>query len=88
MELKLLIKNSKYRVRKINREIFIFGGGQAYSLNETGLEIWKLIGKVKDQEELIDRLLEKYEADRTELEKYTNCFINELVRLNIVFVKE
>ena len=54
------------------------------TLNEMGGEIWKLLPHVKDEEELISRLLEEYEVQEDVLRRDVNAFLGELKTLNIL----
>ena len=54
------------------------------TLNEMGGEIWKLLPYVKDEEELISRLLEEYEVQEDVLRRDVNAFLGELKTLNIL----
>ena len=53
-------------------------------LNEVGGEVWKLLPKVADEEELISRLLEEYDVEEAVLRKDVEAFLGELRALNIL----
>ena len=54
------------------------------TLNEMGGEIWKLLPQVKDEEELISRLLEEYEVQEDVLRNDVSTFLEELRALGIL----
>lgn len=54
------------------------------TLNEVGAEIWHLLPEVKDEEELIARLLEIYEVEEEPLRKDVSEFLNSLRTLGIL----
>ena len=54
------------------------------TLNEMGGEIWKLLPQVKDEEELIQRLLEEYEVEEEELRADVTEFLGSLRKLGIL----
>ena len=54
------------------------------TLNEVGGEIWHLLPKVKDEEELVSHLLDLYEVEEDELRKDIRDFLQSLRQLGIV----
>ncbi len=54
------------------------------TLNEVGGEIWRLLPEVKDEEELVRRLLELYEVEESELRKDVADFLDSLRKLGIL----
>lgn len=54
------------------------------TLNEVGGEIWRLLPEVKDEEELVRRLLELYEVEEPELRKDVADFLDSLRKLGIL----
>ena len=54
------------------------------TLNEVGGEIWHLLPEVKDEEELIARLLDLYEVEEEELRKDVGDFLDSLRKLGIL----
>ncbi len=54
------------------------------TLNEVGGEIWRLLPEVRDEEELIARLLELYEVEEQELRKDVTEFLDSLRKLGIL----
>ena len=54
------------------------------TLNEVGGEIWRLLPEVKDEEELIARLLDLYEVEEEELRKDVGDFLESLRKLGLL----
>ena len=54
------------------------------TLNEVGAEIWHMLPEVKDEEELIARLLDLYEVEEEELRKDVGDFLDALRKLGIL----
>lgn len=52
--------------------------------NEVGATIWELLPQVCDEKELIERLLQDYEVERTELEADVRNFLQSLRHMGIV----
>ena len=52
--------------------------------NEVGGEIWKLLPEVKDEEELIARLLDIYEVEEEELRKDVAEFLDSMRKIGIL----
>ena len=86
MELKL-----DFVLREIAGDLLLVPAGQTaldlngmIILNEVGGEVWKLLPKVADEEELISRLLEEYDVEEAILRKDVEAFLGELRALNIL----
>lgn len=60
----------------------IFNG--IIKLNETGRVIWDMLSAGAEREEMIERLLETYEVDRTVLERDCDLFLQTLKEKNIL----
>ncbi|MBO2527478.1 MAG: PqqD family protein [Clostridiales bacterium] len=54
------------------------------TLNEVGAEIWKMLPEVKDEEEIVQRLLKDYEATAEEIRPDVASFLDRLRELNII----
>ena len=54
------------------------------TLNEVGAEIWKMLPEVKDEEEIVQRLLQEYEAEAEEIRPDVLAFLDKLRKLNII----
>ncbi len=65
---------------------FIFnpGTGESFSANQTGLFILNQIKQEKTQEEIVDLMLEEFQADRTEMEKDFADFIAILSHYHLI----
>lgn len=70
----------------ISESGFIFhpGSGESFSVNATGLEILNLLRQEMDSEEIIRALVQNYEMDRAELEKYFYDFIASLKQHHLI----
>ncbi|MDI6642251.1 MAG: PqqD family protein [Elusimicrobiota bacterium] len=77
-------KNIAYRV--IGGKAFIVDTKNSYlhSLNELGTEIWKLLSKPIEFEDLINNLLNEYDVDRNTLQADLTEFIEELKKKNLL----
>ena len=54
------------------------------TLNEVGAEIWKMLPEVKDEEEIVRRLLKDYDATAEEIRPDVAAFLGKLRELNII----
>lgn len=54
------------------------------TLNEVGAEIWKMLPEVKDEEEIVQRLLLDYEATAEQIRPDVTAFLGKLRALNII----
>lgn len=54
------------------------------TLNEVGAEIWRMLPEVKDEDEIVERLLQDYEATAEEIRPDVSAFLGKLRELNIL----
>ena len=54
------------------------------TLNEVGAEIWKMLPEVKDEEEIVRRLLQEYDATAEEIRPDVSAFLDKLRELGIL----
>lgn len=54
------------------------------TLNDVGADIWRMLPEVKDEEEIVQRLLKDYEATAEEIRPDVTAFLNKLRELNIL----
>ncbi len=81
----------EFVLRDIAGDLLLVPAGKAaldlngmLTLNEVGGEIWRLLPEVRDEEELIARLLDLYEVEEQELRKDVGDFLNSLRQLGIL----
>ena len=60
----------------------IFNG--MIKLNETGRIIWDMLSKGNDQEEIVEKILEEYDIDRSTVEADVSRFIATLMEDGIL----
>jgi len=58
--------------------------GKYLKFNETGNLFWKVLVKEKNEEEMIQHLLEQIDADRTQIERSLSNFTEELLEQGII----
>lgn len=54
------------------------------TLNEVGAEIWKMLPEVECEEEIVQRLLQEYEAEPAQVREDVSEFMSQLRKLEIV----
>ncbi len=54
------------------------------TLNDVGADIWKMLPEVKDEEEIVQRLLKDYEATADEIRPDVSAFLGKLRELGIL----
>ena len=54
------------------------------TLNETALDIWKLLPDAADEKEVTDRMLDIYDIDRPTLEADVKAFFAQLKNADII----
>ncbi len=53
-------------------------------LNSTAVDIWNLLGEGKDENEICELLLSKYDVERSQLEKDIRTTVNRLIEQGIL----
>jgi len=77
-------------IQKIDKETVIFDAEESvlYTLNETAAEIFKMIKKGLKEEEIVEKMLKKYEVKKERVEKDVKNMIEELKKRKIVVLKK
>ncbi len=70
----------------ISESGFLFDptGGESYSLNEVGLEIVNLMRDKKSNHEIASTIVENYEVDQDDFEKYFFDFLGMLKQFKLL----
>jgi hypothetical protein len=66
-----------------NGFVFNPSTGDSFTLNNTGKEVLTLIKEGKDLNQIIELMIEKYDVDRSTLERYLTDFVNDLAVNNL-----
>jgi hypothetical protein len=85
---KRLKRNIVYRVRKITNKNILFGGNQTFELNELALLIWNNLNGENTLDDLVNIILEKYEAPKELVEEDVKNFVNEMISCNVILEVE
>ena len=88
--------NSKVKIdstvfaKEVDSEMVIFNANTEhyFGLDEVGTTIWNYIEQSSDLKVVLNSMLEKYDADKSTLEKDLNKFIKELEKSGLVEVVE
>jgi hypothetical protein len=67
-----------------NGFVFNPSTGDSFTLNNTGKEVIMMIKEGKDIEHITDILLEKYDVDKTTIERYLADFVTDLGSNNLM----
>lgn len=67
-----------------NGFVFNPSTGDSFTMNNTGKEVIMMIKEGKDLNLITDVMAEKYDVDRTSLERYLADFLNDLSVYNLV----
>lgn len=54
------------------------------TLNEVGAEIWKMLPEVENEEEIVERLLQDYDAEPAQVREDVSEFLDRLRGLGIL----
>ena len=79
-------RNKEMVTSNIDGEIVMMSveSGEYYGLDEIGSRIWEIIENKIKVDELITRLLDEFEVDKTICENDTLDFLNELLSKNLI----
>ena len=58
--------------------------GSYFGMNVVGKEIWNLLDKPRDEQELVALLLEKFDVDETTCRSEAGAFIQQLSKNNLI----
>jgi Coenzyme PQQ synthesis protein D (PqqD) len=67
-----------------NGFVFNPATGDSYTINYTGKEVLMLIREGKNIDQITGLMLEKYDVDKTTLERYLADFVNDLSVNNLL----
>jgi hypothetical protein len=92
----IFIPSEDIIAREIDGEILIIpitsGIGdmedELYSLNETGLAIWKRLDGISNVEKMIEDIATEYEASEEEITRDVLDLLGELIRRKIILEKD
>ena len=73
-------------IQKIDKETVIFDAEESvlYTLNETAGEMFKMLKKGLKEEEIVEKMLKKYQVKKERLEEDLNELIKKLEEKKIV----
>ena len=54
------------------------------TLNETALDVWRLLPEAEDEQALVDAMLDIYEVDEQTLRKDIEAFLSDLRKAEII----
>jgi len=77
-------------IQKIDKETVIFDAEESvlYTLNETAAEIFKMIKKGLKEDEIVEKMLKKYEVKKERVEKDVKELIEELRKRKILVLRK
>ena len=76
-------------IQKIDKETVIFDAEESvlYTLNETASEIFRLLKKGLKEEEIVERIVKKYEVRKERVENDVRELFKELEKRKILVLK-
>ena len=77
-------------IQKLDKETVIFDADESvlYTLNETAAEIFKMIKKGLKEDEIVEKMLKKYQVKKERLEKDVKELIEELKKRKILVLRK
>jgi hypothetical protein len=77
-------------IQKLDKETVIFDAEESllYTLNETASEIFRLLKKGLKQEEIVERMVKKYDVRKERVKKDVRELVEELRKRGIVILKK
>ena len=76
-------------IQKIDKETVVFDAEESvlYTLNETASEIFRLLKKGLKKEEIVERIVKKYDVRKERVEKDVRELFKELEKRKILVLK-
>jgi len=76
-------------IQKIDKETVIFDAEESvlYTLNETASEIFRFLKKGLKQEEIVEKIVKKYDVRKERVEKDVKEIIGDLKKRKILVLK-
>jgi hypothetical protein len=76
-------------IQKIDKETVVFDAEESvlYTLNETASEIFRLLKKGLKKEEIVERIVKKYDVRKERVEKDVREIIGKLEKRKILVLK-
>ena len=77
-------------IQKLDKETVIFDAEESvlYTLNETAVEIFKMIKKGLKEDKIIEKMLKKYQVKKERVEKDVKNLIEELKKRKILVLRK
>ena len=77
-------------IQKLDKETVIFDAEESvlYTLNETAAEIFKMIKKGLKEEEIVEKMVKKYNVRKERVEKDVREIVGELEKRKILVLKK
>ncbi|MDU5723940.1 MAG: PqqD family protein [Clostridium butyricum] len=88
--MKKIMKNSAIIESIKNDELIILNmdNGNYYGLQDTSLEVWELLDKYSDEQELLQQVLMVYQDDTDSIKKEIEQFISRLHKERLIRYEE
>ena len=81
----------EFALREIAGDILLVPTGKTaldlngmLTLNAVGAEIWKMLPEMENEDEIVSRLMQEYEADPKQMKHDVGEFLNKLRELGIL----
>jgi transcription antitermination factor NusA-like protein len=79
-------KTVKDQIEGENGYLFDEMTGYVYELNETGSKIWLMVKMELTYEEIVEKISQEYDVDRSILERDVKEFLDKLMKYGVVEV--
>jgi hypothetical protein len=79
-------KTVKDQIEEESGYLFDETTGYVYELNETGSRIWLMVKMGLTYDEIVERISQEYEVDRSMLERDVKEFLDKLIKYGVVEV--
>jgi len=85
-----IIDKRKVFWKNINKETIILDAetGFYFTLNKTGVFIWKLIQQGKNEEEIISEVYERYNISLSQAQIYIRTFLKKLIQEKLIKIEK
>ena len=85
----ILVRNDEILWRLVEDKVVILDMDEAIAimLNDVGSHIWTALQTQKTKEELINQVIEAFDADKETVRKDVHSFLNDMIKRDLIRIR-